>query len=110
MKQALTKSVLSFAIAALGFALLAPAAAAAGENVTIKNMTAKTQFVLAVYGEGEDCSQMSHKENLTIEPGQEAVVESGDAMVCWCNSTFGKIGDCRDSWSRTKAGKTLKIR
>jgi len=110
LKQALTKSVLSFAIAALSIALLAPAASAAGENVTIKNMTADTQYVLAVFGEGGQCSEMSSKEQVTIEPGDEAVIQSGESTVCWCSSTFGKIGDCRDSWSRAKAGKTLKIR
>ena len=110
MKQALTKSVLTFAIVACSIVLLAPPAEAGGENVTIKNMTADTQHVLAVYGDGGQCSDMSNKEQITIEPGEEAVIESGDATVCWCSSTFGKIGDCRDSWSRAKAGKTLKIR
>lgn len=110
MKQALTKSVLSLAIAAFCIALLAPTAEAKGENVTIKNATADTQYVLAVFGEDGKCSEMSEKEQLTIEPGEEATIESGASTVCWCSSTFGKIGDCRDSWSKAKAGKTLKIR
>lgn|GEM_PF-6468803 len=110
MKQALRKSVLTLAIAAFSIALLAPTAEAKGENVTFKNMTADTQYVLAVFGDGGQCSEMSEKEQLAIEPGEEATVESGTSNVCWCNSTFGKIGDCRDSWSKAKAGKTLKIR
>lgn len=110
MKQALTKSVLSLALAAFCIALLAPAAEAAGENVTFKNMSAETQHVLAVFGDGGQCSAMSNKEQLTLEPGEETVLESGTSMVCWCSSTFGKIGDCRDSWTKTKAGKVQKIR
>lgn len=110
MKQALTKSVVTLALTAFCIALLAPAAQAAGEDVTFKNMTAQTQYVLVVFGDGGQCSEMSEKEQLTLEPGDSATVESGDSNVCWCNSTFGKIGDCRDSWSKTKAGKTQKIR
>ena len=110
MKQALTKSVLTFALVAFGLALLAPAAEAAGEDVTFKNMSADTQYVLAVFGDGGQCSDMSNKEQLTLEPGEEAVLESGTATVCWCSSTFGKIGDCHDSWRKTKAGKVQKIR
>lgn len=110
MKQALTKSVLCLAIAAFCVALLVPAAEAKGENVTFKNMSAETQHILAVFGDGGQCSDMSNKEQLTLEPGEEMVLESGDSTVCWCSSTFGKIGDCRDSWNKTKAGKVQKIR
>ena len=62
MKQALTKSVVTLALTAFCITLLAPAAQAAGENVTFKNMTAQIQYVLVVYGDGGQCSEMSAKE------------------------------------------------
>jgi hypothetical protein len=110
LKQAFTKSVLILAIAAVCIVLVAPAAQAKGENVTFKNRTADTQYLLIVFGDGGQCSEMSNKEQLTLEPGEETMVESGDSTVCWCSSTFGKIADCRDSWNKTKAGKIEKIR
>jgi hypothetical protein len=110
LKQAFTKSALILAIAAVCIVLVAPAAQAKGENVTFKNQSADTQHLLVVFGEGSQCSAMSNKAQLTLEPGEETMVESGESTVCWCSSTFGKIGDCRDSWTKTKAGKTEKIR
>lgn len=90
--------------------LLAPAAMADDHGVTFKNQTAATQYVLAVYGEGGSCSEMSEKVQLTLEAGEETTLESGDSNVCWCSSTFGKIADCSNSWNKVKAGKVQKIR
>lgn len=94
------------AIVALG---AAPTALAADANVTFKNQTASTQHVLAVYGDEGSCSDMSGKDQITLEPGQSATVESGDSKVCWCTSTLGKVGSC-NPWHMTKAGKVQKIR
>lgn len=88
---------------------VAPAALADDANVTFKNMTASTQHILAVYGGGGSCADMADKEQLTVEPGDSATVESGDSKVCWCSSTMGKIASC-NPWSMTKAGKVQKIR
>lgn len=92
-------------------ALLAPTQASAADDGTVafKNMTAETQYILVMYGDGASCADKAQKEQLTVEPGDSVTVESGDSKVCWCSSTVGKIGSC-SPWSVTKAGKVQKIR
>lgn len=86
-----------------------PAAAGEKENVTFKNQTADTQYVLVVYGGDGECSDMPERQQLTLEPGDSAEAESGDSDVCWCSSSFGKVGKC-GVWTKAKAGKVQKIR
>lgn len=90
---------------------LAPAdpALAKGENVRFINRTGTTQHVLATFGADGKCADQPEKEQLALEPGEEAVVESGAATVCWCAASAGKIGDCGDVWRKAKPGSTQKI-
>lgn len=110
MKQSMTKIGLCLILALCTFAFLAPSAEAGGENVTFKNQSPDTQYVLVVFGGDGKCSEMAEKEQITLAAGESLEVESGDSKVCWCSTTFGKIGDCRDSWNQTKAGKLQRIR
>lgn len=98
---------------ALLFLLVVFAATAAharkGDGVTFENKSQKTQYVLAVWGEGKSCDKMSEKSQLTLEPGGRSTVESGADRVCWCASTAGKVGSCGDAWRTAKAGSTKRI-
>jgi hypothetical protein len=78
------------------------------KGVTFVNRSRDTQNVLAVYG-GDKCEEMTDRAQVTIEPGQNATVESGDKLVCWCASTLGKVGNCT-VWSKAKSGKSVTIR
>jgi hypothetical protein len=78
------------------------------KGVTFVNRSRDTQNVLAVYG-GDKCEEMTDRAQLAIEPGQNATVESGDKLVCWCASTLGKVGNCT-VWTKAKSGKSVTIR
>ncbi|HUP22605.1 MAG TPA: hypothetical protein VNB06_06655 [Thermoanaerobaculia bacterium] len=78
------------------------------QGVTFVNRSRDTQNVLAVYG-GDKCEEMTDRAQVTIEPGQNATVESGDELVCWCASTLGKVGNCT-VWTKAKSGKSVTIR
>lgn len=97
------------AVALLALAFLAPAAVSSADDgeVTFRNQTAKTQHLLVRAGDGQ-CSDRTDKTQLEIEPGESAQV-AADSKLCWCYSSFGKIGDCTD-YRMAKPGSTQKIR
>lgn len=108
--QQLQRGIVTISALALVVALAtAPAALAEDGGVTIKNMTAETQYVLAVFGEGGSCDEMSREEKVALEAGESAMIPSGDSKVCWCSSSFGKVGEC-GTWHHAKPGSVQKLR
>jgi hypothetical protein len=89
---------------------VAAVAEAKGENVTFINQSRRTQQILAAFGEGDSCSEKTQRENLKIEAGERAVLESGDSTVCWCaGSGKAKVGQCQE-WKRARAGSKVYLK
>jgi hypothetical protein len=81
---------------------------AAAEGVTFENRSRDTQHVLVMYGAAQ-CSEMTQKVQLSLEPNAKEVAKTGDSSVCWCSSTLGKVGSCSE-WNKAKAGKKVVVR
>lgn len=102
----------SFAAAMLvvsGLVAAASIAEAKGENVTFINKSRQAQELLTAFGGDGACSEMPNTKNLRIEPGEQAVLESGGSKVCWCAGS-GKVAvtQCA-AWKTAKAGSKVRI-
>ena len=93
-----------------GLLAVASAVEAKGENVTFVNKSGRSQELLTAFGGTGTCSEMPSKKNLRIEPGEEAILESGGSKVCWCAGS-GKVpvSQCGE-WSKAKPGSKVRIR
>jgi hypothetical protein len=99
------------ALTLLALSLVTPVALAdSGDDgdVIFRNQTRKTQHVLVRHGDGAECTDKAEKTQLELAPGESIELAAAD-NVCWCHSSFGKIGECAD-WRKAKPGSLQRIR
>ena len=97
------------AVAVVGLFVAVSVAEAKGDNVTFINKSRRTQQLLAAFGGDGACADMPKQENLKIEVGEQAVLESGSSKVCWCaGSGKVQVKQCGE-WKKAKPGSKVRI-